>query len=282
MAENESLYSYVPSVAAAGIFIAIFLVLLIVHVFRIIRTHTWFCIPFIIGTIFEIIGYAARAMGKSKPYNKGPYIIQALLILLAPILFAASIYMLLGRIIRATGSASYCMVRLKWLTKIFVGGDIVCFLAQAGGGGILAGADSKKSADLGKAVILTGLCLQMVIFGLFLVVAGVWQRRMNSSGMKGGSPSFDWARYLTMLYVASVIITVRNLFRVIEYAMGEEGYLLANEWPIYVFDAALMVIVLAICSTWYVGDVLRKAEQDQRDRFVMMEQVDAERSNIIR
>lgn len=246
MAENESLYSYVPSVAAAGIFIAIFLVLLIVHVFRIIRTHTWFCIPFIIGTIcrsatsdnyahiqriqstrlinnsrvVEIIGYAARAMGKSKPYNKGPYIIQALLILLAPILFAASIYMLLGRIIRATGSASYCMVRLKWLTKIFVGGDIVCFLAQAGGGGILAGADSKKSADLGKAVILTGLCLQMVIFGLFLVVAGVWQRRMNSSGMKGGSPSFDWARYLTMLYVASVIITVRNLFRVIEYAMG--------------------------------------------------------------
>ena len=35
----------------------------------------------------------------------------------------------------------------------------------------------------------------------------------------------------------------------------EDGYLLANEWPIYVFDALLMIIVLGICSLWYLGKI---------------------------
>jgi hypothetical protein len=35
----------------------------------------------------------------------------------------------------------------------------------------------------------------------------------------------------------------------------EDGYLLATEWPIYVFDAVAMVLVLGICWWWYVGDI---------------------------
>lgn len=129
--------------------------------------------------------------------------------------------MFLGRIIRATGYTSYSIVRPAWLTKLFVGGDVLCFLVQAVGAAILAGSDTKKSSDLGKAVILVGLCLQMVIFGFFMAVAAVWHKRMNEDGgYKEGSGSFNWARYLKMLYIVSTIITVRNLFRVIEYAMG--------------------------------------------------------------
>lgn len=168
----------------------------------------------------EIIGYIARAMGKENPTALNPYIIQSLSILLAPILFAASAYMFLGRIMRASGCTRYSIIRINWLTKIFVGGDILCFFIQGGGGGIMAGSDSKKSADLGKIVILTGLIVQMVVFGFFLVVAAVWHKRMNSFG--GAATSFDWARYLKMLYVVSIIITIRNLFRVIEYVMGSK------------------------------------------------------------
>lgn len=152
-----------------------------------------------------------------------PYVIQALFILLAPILFAASVYMFLSRIVHAAGGAANSIVRLEWLTRIFVGGDVLCFLVQAVGGAILAGSDSKKGSDLGKAVILTGLCLQMVIFGFFVVVAAVWHKRMNQgSDEKPGAGDLDWRKYLTMLYAVSGIITMRNFFRVIEYAMGSK------------------------------------------------------------
>ncbi|KAF2790174.1 RTA1-domain-containing protein [Melanomma pulvis-pyrius CBS 109.77] len=253
MAEERELYKYSPSVAAAIIFVIVFVVLTSYHAFRLFKTRSWFCIPFLLGGLFEIIGYGARAYGNKNHSSLGPYIMQALLILLAPILFAASVYMFLGRTIRATGCASYSIIRTNWLTKIFVLGDVICFLIQALGAAMLSSADDKKAKDRGQKFILLGLVLQIVIFSLFMLVAVVFQMRVRKrSAGKTLSCNFDWQKYLFMLYTVSIVITIRNAFRVIEYAMGEEGYLLANEWPIYVFDATLMAVVLVVCATWYL------------------------------
>ena len=34
--------------------------------------------------------------------------------------------------------------------------------------------------------------------------------------------------------------------------------MLAHEWPLYIFDAVLMAVSLAICIKWYVGDIVSK------------------------
>jgi hypothetical protein len=44
---------------------------------------------------------------------------------------------------------------------------------------------------------------------------------------------------------------VRSIFRVAEYAMGGEGYLLQNEWPLYIFDSLLMFAVMVVYYLWY-------------------------------
>jgi hypothetical protein len=61
------------------------------------------------------------------------YIVQVLLLLVAPALFAASIYMVLGRLITFTGAEAMSPIRVRWLTKIFVCGDVFSFLVQSGG-----------------------------------------------------------------------------------------------------------------------------------------------------
>jgi hypothetical protein len=61
------------------------------------------------------------------------YSLQTILLLVAPALFAASIYMELGRIILVTDGESHTVIRKRWLTKIFVVGDIISFLMQAAG-----------------------------------------------------------------------------------------------------------------------------------------------------
>ncbi len=58
---------------------------------------------------------------------------QTLLILLGPALLAASIYMILGRMIRLLGAEEYALIRTNWMTKIFVTGDVISFLAQGAG-----------------------------------------------------------------------------------------------------------------------------------------------------
>ena len=66
---------------------------------------------------------------------------QSLLLLLGPSFFAASIYMVLGRIIRLTGGERHSLIRPSWLTKIFVVGDVLSFFVQSGG---------KSDLDIGQ------------------------------------------------------------------------------------------------------------------------------------
>ncbi|KAH7407237.1 RTA1 like protein-domain-containing protein [Cadophora sp. MPI-SDFR-AT-0126] len=256
MGEFSKYWEYEPSLAAAVIFSLTFAILSIYHTSRLFKTRTWFCIPLVIGGFFEVIGFGARAVGNKKPDILLPYLFQSLLILLAPIFFAASVYMILSRLIRAVGAESHSVVRVTWVTKVFVGGDILCFLIQAGGGAILSGADTMSSRKLGQNLILSGLLIQIVVFAFFLVVAVVFHKRIRArpTGQSLGTDmSLD--QFMLMLYRVSILITLRNLFRVIEYAMGKDSYLLQHEWPIYAFDGLPMIIVLVICSKWYIGDM---------------------------
>lgn len=58
---------------------------------------------------------------------------QSALILIAPAFLAASVYMTLGRIIAMLQAERYSVIKLRWLTKIFVAGDVLSFLMQASG-----------------------------------------------------------------------------------------------------------------------------------------------------
>lgn len=266
------LWYYTPSIPAAVIFTIIFICLTAYHTLLLVRRRTWFCIPFVIGGLFEIIGYIARALAHGNTSSVSIYSAQSLMLLLAPILFAASVYMILGRIIRLVHGDGYSMIRPNWLTKIFVGGDVFCFMLQGAGGGLLAVAKTKDEVDRGNNVILGGLILQILIFLFFLTVAFVFQLRMhrqpthaaldgplgeNAGVSNGRFGRLTWKKLMLGLYVTSILITVRNLFRVIEYGMGWGSYLLSTEWPLYMFDALLMSLVLVICIMWYNPEIAK-------------------------
>lgn len=48
---------------------------------------------------------------------------------------------------------------------------------------------------------------------------------------------------------------VRSIYRLVEYGQGNKGYLIRNEWTLYVFDAVLMLGVLLCFNFWYLGRV---------------------------
>ena len=81
----------------------------------------------------ELIGYIGRVLSHFNKEALGPYIMQSLLLLLAPALFAASIYMVLGRLIRLVRGEKYSLVSINWVTKVFVLGDILSFGVQSTG-----------------------------------------------------------------------------------------------------------------------------------------------------
>jgi hypothetical protein len=87
-------------------------------------------------TSVETIGYIGRILSAQEnpgPYTLSPYIMQSTLLLVAPALFAASIYMELGRIVLMVDGERSLFIRRTWLTKLFVAGDVLSFLMQASG-----------------------------------------------------------------------------------------------------------------------------------------------------
>ncbi|KAL4784533.1 RTA1 like protein-domain-containing protein [Aspergillus varians] len=242
---NWKAYLYDPSIAAAAIFIVLYGIVTGLHTYHLFRTRTWFFIPMVLGGYFEFIGYIGRAISASQTpdWTLGPYIMQSILLLVAPALFAASIYMYLGRIIMLVRGEKLSIIRVSWMTKIFVAGDVLSFLMQASGAGILV----TNSQGTGENIIVGGLFVQIIFFGFFVICSFIFQRRVHSHpAALANASSTPWMKHLWALYGSSILILIRSIFRVIEYLQGWEGYLLRTEAFIYVFDALLMWLVLVV------------------------------------
>ncbi|KAH8595440.1 RTA1 like protein-domain-containing protein [Bisporella sp. PMI_857] len=256
-----SYYNYEPSIPAAVIFIIFFGISTAIHIWQMFRSKAWFLVPFVIGGFFELIGYIGRVMSaKEAPdYSKGPFILQALLLLLGPAFFAASIYMILGRIILLTDGEAHSPIRQRWLTKIFVTGDVVSFLAQAAGGVILsraASTGSKSSTSLGQKIIIVGLIIQIIFFGVFIAASVLFHTRINKIPTHlSTKPSVNWRKHIWALYAANGLIMVRSVFRVAEYVQGKDGNLQSKEVYLYVFDSMLMAIVMGILNVVHPSEI---------------------------
>ncbi|PYH74920.1 RTA1 domain-containing protein [Aspergillus vadensis CBS 113365] len=244
------LWSYMPSIAAAAIFLVLFLGATGIHFFKLFRSRAWFNIPLAIGGIFEFIGFIAKIISHFHTAELGPYSMQSLLILLAPVLFAASVYMTLGRIIRSVDAEQYSMISLCWLTRVFVTSDILAFLIQGNGAGLQA---VESMQTLSKVIVIVGLIFQVGMFVFFIVVSVVFHMRMQKRPTSGAQS--PWKYHMHTLFAVSGLILVRSIYRVVEYVMGYNGYLLTHEWPLYVFDCALMWLVMVIWAARYPGDI---------------------------
>ncbi|KAL4901096.1 hypothetical protein BDW74DRAFT_182192 [Aspergillus multicolor] len=247
-ADDYYLWEYVPSIALSIIFLLLFLAPTIFHIRKAWETRARFCISFIIGGILEVTGFAIRAACTYATANLPLYILQSVLILLGPVLFAASIYMVLARLIRSVNGEKYSLIRITRLTKTFVAGDILSFLVQGQGSGLMA---SEGTQGIAKGITIGGLLIQIFVFGFFLFTAVMFEKRMK----RAPTSEVPYTQHLYPLYAVSWLVMLRSVFRVLEYALGQKGYLLANEWPLFVFDAVPMVGVMLIWAVRHPGTI---------------------------
>ncbi|CAK7200204.1 hypothetical protein SEUCBS139899_002895 [Sporothrix eucalyptigena] len=260
------LWHYIPNRPAAVVFMILFIIATVYHGVAMIRHRLWFCIPFVIGGLFEIIGYLGRILAYNETGELIPYILQSIFLLLAPVFFAASLYMTLGRTVfhtihtstlAASQSASVAsltslsLLPPRWITRIFVTADVLSFFIQGGGAGMLVKADSASSTKTGQNIIVGGLVFQIVAFAVFIISVGVFDLRCRRMAVPVAP------RILPMLYVTSFLVMLRNIVRAAEYAGGQDGYLLLHEWVIYVLDGAPMLLVMGAFAAGYPS-VLKK------------------------
>ncbi|WYZ43508.1 hypothetical protein EsH8_VI_001207 [Colletotrichum jinshuiense] len=248
---NFQLYRYTPSLPAAIVSVVVFAILTLLHTWRLYRARAFYFTAFTVGGLLQTIGYCGRIWSHYDKFSIGGFVIQAILILIAPALYAASIYMILGRLIRTVRGEHLSLIPVDWVTRIFVAGDVVAFTLQAGGGGVQA-AGTLDLYLIGEKIIIAGLFVQIIVFGFFVLTSFLFHYRLVTSATGAAIGGIPWRRYLIVLYITSAIILIRSIFRVIEYLQGNGGYLISHEIFLYVFDTILMAVTMAIFLIWYV------------------------------
>ena len=164
------------------------------------------------------VGYVGRIISINNITAKAPFIMQSVLIVLAPAFFAATVYMTLGRVIAFVNSPHLSIIPHRRLTTIFVLGDVLSFLVQGAGAGFMA-TGSADSHNTGSLIIVGGLVIQLLFFGVFFVTLIVFDTRCRRQSLEkrilsyNGNTSLHWHTVVLALYVASTLISVRCVFR---------------------------------------------------------------------
>lgn len=218
-----------------------------------IKYRKFYCIVIIISALLQFANLVMRILSNNTPSNSGPYIGWFVTILVAPLFTNAFAYMIMGRMVYNFLPDQQLFKTKAWrFTMYFVILDMVAFFIQ------VIGASAASGTDISKSQIMTGLHIYMGGVGfqeffilVFLYIAVRFQLRV----LRESTPDQQvrGLRLLYVLYAALILITVRIIFRLIEYSSGVNSSIPNHEVYMYVFDTAPMWIAIFLFNVVHPG-----------------------------
>lgn len=273
----DVIWDYCPSFAAAILWIVLFGLTTTVHLIQAFQHRKSFAWVLVMGGLWEVGGYVARTLSTMHQLSSGIYIAQFLLILLAPLWINAFIYMVLGRMIHLfLGNDRVFGIRARKITLIFVLFDITAFIVQCAGGSMMSGKQTQSTLHIGLGIYCGGIGLQLLAILIFIAISIRFRKQVQrqalppaysleepdkESCLDTDSTPPQWnkpgSRLLYALWVALGCIIFRNIYRLIEYTLGFNSYIVRHEWIAYVFDAVPMLSAMVTLNICHPGRVLQ-------------------------
>lgn len=210
------------------------------------------------GTVF-MGGWIVRAVSTHYVQNLGMYITQIVMILAGPPIYAAAEYNILGRLMHYLPMHAVLNPSRVFIFYITLGGAVEA-LTGVGAGQAVPATPGTSRYVAGGTLMAVALLLQACIEISFIVMVAIIHRRCLRTGML--SPNIRTVCYT--LYGTSTLILARCIFRAVETFLSygpqcEEyhcGAIAKNEWFIYVFEAAPMVLYTYWLNLFHPGRFL--------------------------
>ncbi|KAL9014670.1 MAG: hypothetical protein Q9173_000678 [Seirophora scorigena] len=153
-----------------------------------------------------------RKVSAFYPKNLNLFIASAVLILVAPPVYALLNFIVLGRVLYYVPQLS--PIHPGRVITSFCGLDVGVGILTGNGGARVANVDAiPADINVGKGLLRASILLQLIAFFLF-----------NANKVR---------RVLYLMYISNAIISSRHVFRVVDVFQGYTGYLEQHEWPLY-------------------------------------------------
>lgn len=268
---------YLFSIPGNAAFAAVYFALAVAHLVRFFlerrrctsRGHKWsLCLP--IAEIFMAAGFVLRLVLRSEQKSLGLYAVCNLFIILSPTAFIGFVYVFFSRFISALEGTSLQQepkasrlspLRSQLIGRIFIWSDVCTFLIQATGGGLQAVGGTQ--AVVGSNIFLAGVSLQAVSYVFFLVVVAVAHFKVARTYGQAFTPTNVFLgrsqvpRLFALLYVASVCILIRSIYRIIEMAGGYQGKVYRTENYLFFLDSLPLAVANTLWAVWWPPRAIR-------------------------
>ena len=252
---------YTPDFTLCILGIIFFTLAFLAHSLQVWYYRLWTFSPLAFACLMEIIGYIFRTLSSRKdPYRITFFVVEYFLIVTAPVLISASIYVCLTKLITwAESEGTDISSRSRFLKRnfilwTFISIDVVTTIMQVTGAGMIGGATSKqKDPTTANNVLLAGLATQTAAFAIFLILLTVvtfaicGNKHLIKKMRRKKSP------FLAVLPIASVLVFVRTIFRLVETSQGVFGYLSTHEGFFAGLEFAPVVVAVWLLAIWHPG-----------------------------
>lgn len=266
------LYPYKPSQALPIIFGVIILALSLVHVYQAFFRYKWFHfgLMFLWASLVWVTGFICRALAAYNVNNIDLYICQYVLLLAGPVLYAASEYFILGRLLAYVPYHAPIQPGRVLSTFLFLSAAVEA-LTASGSATVAKSSQTSSRRDAGLNLVKAGLLLQSVVELCFLWLTVLVEYRCR----KGGQWTSRVRVTCYLLYTTSMMMLVRCIFRAIQ-GFQEADCALSNpncsfidrhEWFLWVFEVANITVFITALAIFYPGRYIPRDSNIFQDFF---------------
>ncbi|PGH05859.1 hypothetical protein AJ79_06701 [Helicocarpus griseus UAMH5409] len=246
--EGFSYFQYHPAKGASAAFAALWIISGMLHLWQNnLRYKTWrmgFLLPWI--SIVFAVGYTLREVAAHGHYgNLKLFIATTCFIFCAPPIYLAIISIIFGRV----------LYYVPWLSPMHPGRVISTFLGFDGiieglagtGASLTSNLDnSEATRKVGDAIIKASILAQIPVFTSFFLLVAVFHRRLHKAGIH----SSNLCKVLITLYLACLLIMIRNIFRIVETFQGWGSSMGSTEAYFWGLDAVSVFVITVMMNLY--------------------------------
>ncbi|PGH14372.1 hypothetical protein AJ80_05962 [Polytolypa hystricis UAMH7299] len=217
--EGFSYFQYYPVKGASAVFAVLWVISGALHVWQNNLRYKTHRLGFLLPWAPQIfmVGYIVRevcAHGKYGDLNL--FITATVMLFVAPPLYLAANSIFLGRL----------LYYIPWLSPMhpgrvvstFLGLDFIVEVLTSSGASIASNLSNPPDRlQTGSLLIKISLFAQLVLFFSFFVVVATFHYRVHKAGIRNNR---SLRVMIYMLYASTVLITIRNIYRLTEYFEG--------------------------------------------------------------
>ena len=237
--------------------LSLFLIVSLTVLAMTVKTRQWYMVIASIVGLLEMGGYACRISMFHKPLY-GAYVAMQCLLIIPPSFLALVQYITLGKVVRLVQQRfpdRKLLVKPKAVMVGFFAIEIAALACQGAGAGISVSNNESTGTNqtAGKALLIVGL----VALVLLIVCYGATAIYVHISPLYGIRQSRNMRWLFPVLYACTILLLIRNVFRLIEFAQGWYGSIALREKYFYTLDALMIFLILVINTVFHFGIYLK-------------------------